>query len=60
MMMWDGLGFFGFSDTKLPRLRGKKVTLLTPYLSWKRTPIMFITFVVMVYIIISEAHNLGK
>jgi len=31
LMMWDGLGFFGTSDTKLPRLKGKKVTWCTPF-----------------------------
>ena len=31
LMFWDGLGFFGTSDTKLPRLEGKKVTFCTPF-----------------------------
>jgi len=59
-MMWDGLGFFGFSDTKLARIKGKKVTWCTPLLSWKGTPLLMIGAVVAIYIVVSEAHNLGK
>jgi hypothetical protein len=58
-MMWDGLGFFGFSDTKLARLQGKKVTWCTPFLSWKNTPLLFIGLAVMTYIIVTEAGQLG-
>ena len=25
LIMWDGLGFFGFDDRKIPRLEGKPV-----------------------------------
>jgi len=57
--MWDGLGFFGFSDTKLPRLKGKEVTWFTPLLSWKNTPLAIIGFFVASYIILKEADKLG-
>jgi len=60
LMMWDGLGFFGFSDTKLARLKGKKVTWLTPFLSWFNTPMLIIGLVVMGAIIVSEVGNLGN
>ena len=59
-MMWDGLGFFGFSDTKLGRLQGKKVNWCTPFLSWFNTPLLIIGLTVMMVIIISEVDNLGK
>ena len=29
LMMWDGLGFFGFATSKLGRLKGEKVTFWT-------------------------------
>lgn len=29
LLLWDGLGFFGFATSKLGRLRGEKVTFLT-------------------------------
>ena len=35
LLMWDGLGFFGFDDTKIARLRGTKVTWWTPFTSKK-------------------------
>ena len=60
LLIWDGLGFFGFSDTKLGRLRGKKVTWLTPVLSWKSTPLLIITLIVGAYIIASESSLLGQ
>jgi len=58
--MWDGLGFFGTSDTKLDRIKGKKVTWCTPFLSWKNTPLLIIGLAIMSYIIVSEGSNLGK
>ena len=58
--MWDGLGFFGFDDTKLDRIKGKEVTWCTPLLSMKSTPLMLVGIAVMAYIIINEAGNLGK
>ena len=60
LMMWDGLGFFGFSDTKLPRLKGKKVTWCTPFKSWVNTPFLIIGLVVMALIIVMEVDNLGN
>ena len=60
LMMWDGLGFFGFDDTKLPRLKGKKITFCTPFKSWKNTPFLIIGLTVMAFIIVMEVDNLGK
>ena len=60
LLMWDGLGFFGFSDTKLDRLKGKKVNWCTPILSWKTTPLLIIGIIAGLYIIITEVNNLGK
>ena len=59
-MLWDGLGFFGFDDTKLDRIKGKEVTWFTPMQSLKSTPLVIIGIVVMTYIIFKEAVNLGK
>ena len=58
-MMWDGLGFFGFSDTKLERIKGKKVTWCTPILSWKSCPFL-IVLIIFSIIIIKEGGNLGE
>ena len=59
LLMWDGLGFFGFSDTKLGRLKGEKVNWCTPLISWKGTPILIISIIVGMIIVISEVNNLG-
>jgi len=31
LLLWDGLGFFGFDETKLDRLKGKPVTFFTKF-----------------------------
>jgi hypothetical protein len=59
LMIWDGLGFFGFSDTKLDRFKGEKVTWYTPLKSWRSTPLAIIGLTVMIYIIVNESRNLG-
>ena len=59
-MMWDGLGFFGTSDTKLDRIKGKKVNWCTPFLSWTTTPLLLVGFGITLLIITAEASNLGK
>lgn len=51
LMMWDGLGYFGFSDTKLNRLKGEKVNWCTPLLSMKTTPLTIIGIGIAIYII---------
>lgn len=33
LIVWDGMGFFGFDDTKLARLRGVPVTFLSKFTS---------------------------
>jgi hypothetical protein len=58
LMMWDGLGFFGFDDTKLNRVKGEKVTWCTPLASWKSTPLAFIGLGIMIYIIAAESKKL--
>ena len=59
LLMWDGLGFFGFDDTKIARLRGAKVTFWTPFTSKKQTVLLIISLIVTIYIIITEAKKFG-
>ena len=54
-MMWDGLGFFGFDDTKIGRLEGKQVRCRDKFTSLKTTPIMAISLIVAIIIIVGEA-----
>ena len=53
--MWDGMGFFGFDDRKLPRLEGKTVKYQDKFTSIKETPLMTIGLIVAIIIIVSEA-----
>ena len=50
LLLWDGLGFFGFDETKLERLRGAKVDYFTKFKSakWMITNILLGTFVLLV------------
>ena len=59
LLMWDGLGFFGFDDTKIARLRGVKVTFWTPFTSKKQTVILIISIIVAVNLILNEVKKLG-
>ena len=60
LLMWDGLGFFGFDDTKIERLRGKKVTFWTPFTSKKQTLVLLVSIIVSAILISTEVEHLGK
>ena len=53
-MCWDGLGFFGFDDAKLARLRGEKVTFFTKFKSWKRTIVTLAIIGMALFILVTE------
>ena len=54
LMLWDGLGFFGFDDSKLARLKGEKVTFMTRFKS-KEGVIVYAMMVAMgINILVSE------
>ena len=59
LMVHDGLGFFGFDDTKIDRLRGKPVTWCTPFTSKKQNLILIIGLVVGIFIISTEVQKTG-
>lgn len=58
-MVWDGLGFFGFSTHKLDRLKGEPVTWLTPLSNVKQVIMTLALIVIALYIIITEMVKLG-
>jgi len=58
-MVWDGLGFFGTDHTKLGRLEGEKVTVWTPFKSYKVMILSTIGFIVATYVIVTEFNKLG-
>jgi len=54
LLLWDGLGFFGFDETKLGRLEGKPVTFLTKFKSKRWVIISLISIVVVLVVVSSE------
>ena len=49
LQLWDGLGFFGFDDTKLDRLIGKPLDFLTKLSSVRWFILTFGTFALIFY-----------
>jgi hypothetical protein len=60
LLIWDGLGFFGFDDTKLARLKGVPVTFLSKFSSFRWIILSASSFVFTVAILILEGKNLGN
>jgi hypothetical protein len=54
-MIWDGLGFFGFDDTKLDRLKGKPLDFCTKFYSVKWVITSFLAIIVIIIVLILEA-----
>ena len=59
LMVWDGLGFFGFDDTKLARLKGEKVTFFTKFKSLKWSIATLMTLTAIMYVLVTEASKLN-
>ena len=60
LLLWDGLGFFGFATSKLGRLRGEKVTFLTQLQDVRFVILNLAMIVTAVVIVTSEVANLNK
>jgi hypothetical protein len=59
--LWDGLGFFGFDDTKLARIKNKRPgKYMDSCGSFKWSIANLLALIVAVFIISSEVGNLGK
>jgi hypothetical protein len=59
-MVWDGLPFFGFDDTKLARLnKNGEYAFCDKCTSFKWMAFTITTFGVVIAIISSQAKNLG-
>ena len=57
---WDGIGFFGFDDAKLERIRRKPAGWLDKYKSVNRMILFTIAFFVLIYILVNEISKLGQ
>ena len=58
-MLWDGLEFFGFDDSKLARLRGAKTSVLDKFKNKKRLFFILLMFLIACYIVIREFGKIG-
>ena len=59
-LLWDGLGFFGFDDNKLARLKGKPARWYDRFVN-KRWMIFNLSFLIFVLVILSkELKTLGN
>ena len=53
-MIWDGTEFFSHDIKKVPRLEGVEPKWTDKFTSWETTPMLIISFIVMLLITISE------
>ena len=60
LQVWDGLGFFGFDETKLDRLKGRKLTFLTKLYSGKWIVLNLMTLVIIILVMVMEAGKYGS
>ena len=59
LQIWDGLGFFGFDDTKLARLKGQKLDFLVKLRSVKWIILNLMTLIIIILVMIMEAGKYG-
>ena len=59
-LLWDGLGFFGFSDTKLNRLKGIKPRWYDRFLSKRWVAFNITSLVLVTYVLIEQLKILGN
>ena len=60
LFIWDGLGFFGFDDTKLARLKGKPVTFMVKFTSIRWVVLTFVTSVALILLMLLEGRKFGE
>ena len=58
-MLWDGLVFFGFDDTKLARLNGAKTSYLDKFKNKKWIGKNVTGLFIVMYVIFSSASKVG-
>ena len=60
-MIWDGLGFFGFDDTKLARLnKNGQYAFTDKCTSFKWLAKTILAMVIIIAVITSQTKNLGE
>ena len=59
-MIWDGLPFFGFDDTKLARLKGVPVDFCSKFSSIKWIILTFSSAIAISIVIFLELNRFGQ
>ena len=57
-LVWDGLGFFGYDDNKLERVRGTKPRWFDRFLNVRYVLFQVVFVAVIVYVFASQIENL--
>lgn len=60
LLLWDGLSFFGFDDTKLDRLKGHPVTFFSKFTSLRWIVITFGSLIGALVILSIEIGKYGE
>ena len=60
LFIWDGLGFFGFDDTKLARLKGNPVTFMVKFTSIRWVLLTFVTSCALILLMLLEGKTYGE
>lgn len=58
-MVWDGLIFFGFDDTKLARLNNVKTSYFDKFKNKKWLMFTSLSLLIIVFVLTSEVSKLG-
>lgn len=59
-MLWDGLGFFGFDNAKLARLKGEPVTFTSKFKDTTKVTLSLFMVVFVIYVIVSQVTKIGS
>ena len=60
LLIWDGMGFFGFAEYKLERLQGKKVGFMSRFSSLRENIYYVMALIIGAFIIFSEIGEYGN
>jgi hypothetical protein len=58
-ILWDGLGFFGFDDAKLERIRRKPAGWFDKFKSFKRMILLILGLIVLIYVLVTQILKWG-
>ena len=60
LMLWDGLGFFGFDVAKLGRLKGEPVTYASKYKDTTKVSLTVSMIIFVIWVVITQVVKIGS